>query len=101
MPASDRVVALRPRSSGSTQTTEYVATGPASGNYNSRKRSSALGYFTVSEGVLQYTADQGLAAGFFWTDDTESTLGWVATETVTSMGIVEGVSYDMYAQLNG
>jgi hypothetical protein len=51
--------------------------------------------------VLQYTADQGLAAGFFWTDDAESTLGWVATETVTSMGIVEGVSYDMYAQLNG
>jgi hypothetical protein len=51
--------------------------------------------------VLQYTTNQADAAGFFWTDDTESTLGWVSTETVTSMGIVEGTSYDMYAQLNG
>jgi hypothetical protein len=51
--------------------------------------------------VLQYTTNQADAAGFFWTDDTESTLGWAATETVTSMGIVEGTSYDMYAQLNG
>jgi hypothetical protein len=91
--------ALRPRVSGSLDTDQYVATGPASGA--SRKRSTGLGYFTVNEGVLQYTTTQGDASAFRWANKAESDLAWVATEDSTSAGIVEGTTYDMYAVLSG
>jgi hypothetical protein len=86
--------------SGSIDTDHYVATGPASGT-SGRKRNTGLGFFTVNEGVLQYTTTQADASAFRWANYAESELAWVATEDTPSAGIVTGTTYDMYAVLSG
>jgi hypothetical protein len=94
-------IASLPRRSSTPSTTFFVAAGPAPSNTPTRKRGSVPGFFTVSQGVLQYTTDQAAAAELFWLDDFHTELGWVATEDVPTLSLVSGTSYGLYAIPNG
>jgi hypothetical protein len=92
------------RRSSAPSTTFFVASGPASGSGSgspTSKRDSVPGYFTVNQGVLQFSTDQDDAVALFWVDDFRTVLGWIATETVPALGIVEGTTYSLYAVPNG
>lgn len=90
------------RRSMTPSTSFYVASDPSSGSGTStRKRDSVPGFFNANDGVLQYTTDQDEAAALFWVDDYYIVLGWVATENVPALNLVQGTAHSLFAIPNG